>query len=282
MTLRLATLNGRAQLVVTDQDLLVDIGHASSGKFSSDPMECISRWGELRDFSRTIGDAEVSGRADIATLDCPVPRPRQMFAVGLNYKEHAIEMGSRLPATPLTFAKFESALNTPAGDIPIVGDTCDYEAETLIIIAIGGRDIAESAAWEHIAGLCVGQDISDRALQYSGVPPQFSLGKSRKGFAPIGPWVCDMSENKSRDALRMTCTVNGELRQQTSTDDMIFDASQIVSYLSSICELFSGDIIYTGTPAGVGHGRKPPVYLKPGDEIVTTLEGVGTLRNRCV
>ena len=282
MTLRLASLNGRAQCVVTDQDLLVDIEQASGGSFSSDPMECLSRWGELRDFSQTIGNPKSSNRADIATLDCPVPRPRQMFAVGLNYKLHATEMGSPLPSTPLTFAKFESALNTPAGDIPIVGETCDYEAETVIIIAVGGRDIAESSAWDHIAGLCAGQDISDRTLQYSGVPPQFSLGKSRKGFAPIGPWVCDMSENKSRDALRMTCTVNGEVRQQTSTDDMIFDAAQIVAYLSSICEMFSGDIIFTGTPAGVGHGRKPPVYLRRGDEIVTTLEGVGVLRNRCV
>ena len=98
MTLRLASLNGRAQLVVTDQDLLVDIGQASNGKFSGDPMECLSRWGELRDFSRTVGDATLSSRADVAMLDCPVPRPRQMFAIGLNYKEHALEMGSPLPA----------------------------------------------------------------------------------------------------------------------------------------------------------------------------------------
>lgn len=282
MSIRLASLNGCAQLVVSEQDWLVDIERASNGEFSSDPMAALARWAELREFSRTVGDAMFTSRADIATLDCPVPRPRQMFAVGLNYRGHATEMGSPIPATPLTFAKFESALNSPAGEIPIVGETCDYEAEAVIVIAVGGRDISESSAWNHVAGLCAGQDISDRTLQYSGVPPQFSLGKSRKGFAPIGPWVCDMSENASRNALRMTCVVNGELRQQTSTDDLIFDVAQIVSYLSSICELFAGDIIFTGTPAGVGHGRKPPLYLKRGDEIVTTIEGVGTIRNRCV
>ena len=221
-------------------------------------------------------------RQPSAHLDCPVPRPRQMFAVGLNYRKHAEEMGSPLPDSPLTFAKFQSALNTPAGDIPLVGDTCDYESEVVVVISIGGRNIGEPEAWDHIAGLCAGQDISDRQLQNSGRPPQFSLGKSRKGFAPIGPWVCDVRDHPKRDDLMIGCTVNGDVRQQTSTNDMIFDIPQLVSYLSTICELFPGDIIFTGTPSGVGHGHKPPVYLRPGDEIVTSLEFVGTLRNRCV
>lgn len=263
-------------------DRLVDIELASNGSLPSDPMLCLARWDEIRALSKSTVVGSDAPVAILEKLDCPVPQPRQLFAVGLNYRKHAEEMGSHLPDTPLTFAKFQSALNTPAGDIPLVGGTCDYEAEVVIVIADGGRNISESDAWNHVAGLCVGQDISDRELQNSGRPPQFSLGKSRKGFAPVGPWVCDVRDNPNRNELMIGCTVNGEVRQQTSTNDMIFDVPQLVSYLSSVCELFPGDIIFTGTPSGVGHGRKPPVYLRPGDIIETSLEHVGTLRNRCV
>jgi len=279
---RLASFGNRAHLVVGDENHLVDIGHASHGSLPSDPMTCLARWDEVRELAGALIVPSDAPRAILDTLDCPVPRPRQMFGIGINYRKHAAEMSSSLPNTPLTFAKFQSSLNTPAGDIPIVGDTCDYEAEVVVVVSVGGRNIAESDAWNHIAGLCVGQDVSDRQLQYSGSPPQFSLGKSRQGFAPIGPWVCDVRDHPKRDELSFGCTINGEERQNASTGDMIFDISRLVSYLSTICELFSGDIIFTGTPSGVGHGHKPPVYLRPGDVIVTTLENVGTLRNCCI
>lgn len=263
-------------------DRLVDIELASNGSLPSDPMLCLARWDEIRELSHSTVVDRDAPIAILENLDCPVPRPRQLFAVGLNYRKHADEMGLHLPDTPLTFAKFQSALNSPAGDIPLVGETCDYESEVVVVISIGGRNISEPNAWNHIAGLCVGQDISDRRLQTSGRPPQFSLGKSREGFAPIGPWVCDVRENPRRNELIIGCTVNGIVRQQASTNDMIFDVAQLVSYLSTICELFPGDIIFTGAPSGVGHGRKPPVYLRPGDIIETSLEFVGTIRNRCV
>lgn len=282
MTTRLASFHSRAHLVVGDEDRLVDVERASKGSLPSDPMACLARWDEVRALASSMIGVSDAPRAVLDTLDCPVPRPRQMFAIGINYRKHAEEMGSMLPDSPLTFAKFQSSLNAPTGDIPIVGDTCDYEAEVVVVISVGGRNIAESRAWNHIAGLCVGQDISDRRLQYSGKPPQFSLGKSRQGFAPIGPWVCDVRDLPKRNELMIGCTINGEVRQNASTDDMIFDVSQLVSYLSTICELYPGDIIFTGTPSGVGHGRKPPVYLRPGDVVVTTLEAVGMLRNRCV
>lgn len=282
MTTRLASVGGRAHLVMGENNRLVDIGHASSGALPSDPMACFARWNEIRELAASVVVASHAPPAILETLDCPVPRPRQLFAVGINYRKHAEEMGSTLPDSPLTFAKFQSSLNSPAGDIPIVGDMCDYESELVIVISVGGRDIAESAAWNHIAGLCVGQDISDRKLQNSGIPPQFSLGKSRRGFAPVGPWVSDVRDHPKRDDLLIGCTVNGEVRQNSSTNDLVFDISQLVAYLSTICELYSGDLIFTGTPSGVGHGRKPPVYLRPGDVIVTSLEGVGILRNRCV
>ena len=205
-----------------------------------------------------------------------------MFAVGLNYRKHAAEMGSPLPPLPLVFAKFQSSLNTPTGNIEILSETVDYESELVIIVGKGGRHIDEATAWDHVAGLCAGQDVSDRGLQYMGTPPQFSLGKSRVGYSPIGPWVTDMSNNDKRDDLQLGCTVNGEQRQDTQTSDMIFGIAHIVAYMSTIVELFPGDVIYTGSPFGVGHGRKPQVYLKPGDVVETTLEGVGTITNRCI
>ena len=129
--------------------------------------------------------------------------------------------------------------------------------------------------------MCVGQDVSDRTLQYASTPPQFSLGKSRAGFAPIGPWVTDAATLAGRDDLEMTCRVSGEVMQQTRTNDMIFDVPEIVSYLSGICELFPGDVIYTGTPSGVGAGRTPQRFLRTGDVIETTIQHLGTLTNGC-
>lgn len=283
MSLRLANLKGRAQFIVGDIDSprAIDVATASNNSLSADPMQCFAHWDTLKKLAITL-DSSSGIPVAIADLSCPVPQPRQMFAVGLNYRKHAAEMGSPLPPLPLVFAKFQSSLNSPTGNIEIQSDTVDYESELVIIVGKGGRNIAESNAWDHVAGLCAGQDVSDRGLQYMGTPPQFSLGKSRVGFSPIGPWVTDMSNNDKRDNLQLGCTVNGEQRQDTKTSDMIFGIAHIVAYMSTIVELFPGDVIYTGSPFGVGHGRKPQVYLKPGDVVETTLEDVGTITNRCI
>ena len=283
MSLKLASIQGRAQFVVgsSTEFRVVDVEHSSNGSLPSDVMSCYSVWHLLRAHAVTLSATD-GASCSIEQLDCPVPQPRQLFAVGLNYKKHAEEMNSPIPTSPLTFAKFQSSINTPCGDVQLVGATCDYESELVIVIGTGGVNIAQADAWQHIAGITAGQDISDRTLQYSGVPPQFSLGKSRTGFTPMGPWVADMHDNSNRDNLRLTCSINGEMRQDTNTNDMIFDIPEIVSYLSGICKLFPGDAIFTGTTAGVGHGHKPPIYLQRGDIIETTLEGVGIIRNRCV
>lgn len=283
MTLRLANLKGRAQFIVGDitAPRAIDVATASNNSLSADPMQCFAHWDALKKIAPTL-DAQSGTPIAISDLSCPVPQPRQMFAVGLNYRKHAAEMGSPLPPLPLVFAKFQSSLNTPTGTIEILSDTVDYESELVIVVGKGGRHINEDHAWNHVAGLCAGQDVSDRGLQYMGSPPQFSLGKSRVGYSPIGPWVTDMSNNDKRDDLQLGCTVNGEQRQDTQTSDMIFGIAHIVAYMSTIVELFPGDVIYTGSPFGVGHGRKPQVYLKPGDIVETTLEGVGTITNRCI
>ena len=283
MTLRLANLKGRAQFIVGDiaSPRAIDVATASNNSLSADPMQCFAHWDTLKKLAATL-NASTGTHVAIADLSCPVPLPRQMFAVGLNYRKHAAEMGSPLPPLPLVFAKFQSSLNTPTGNIEILSETVDYESELVIIVGKGGRHIDEATAWDHVAGLCAGQDVSDRGLQYMGTPPQFSLGKSRVGYSPIGPWVTDMSNNDKRDDLQLGCTVNGEQRQDTQTSDMIFGIAHIVAYMSTIVELFPGDVVYTGSPFGVGHGRKPQVYLKPGDVVETTLEGVGTITNRCI
>lgn len=279
MTFRFACKNGRSQVVATD-GTLIDLAEASGGRFSSEPIEAFRRWNEVREFASTLSGG--GAPCDQSALDAPSPWPLQVFGIGLNYRSHAEETGAPIPTQPLTFTKFSSSIAGPNADIPIPTPTADWEAELVVVIADGGRDIARDKAWDAVAGIAVGQDISDRALQLATQPPQFSLGKSRKNFSPFGPWLVDARDVADRDAMRLSCTLNGETVQQTVTSDLIFSVPDIVSYLSGIVQLLPGDVIFTGTPSGVGGSRKPPVFLKPGDVLTTTLEGVGTTVNRCV
>ena len=281
---RLGCVDGRAVFITTSLTGYIDIEKVSGGKLSSDPMACFENWAEVCKVATNLSQADESSAItlDSNKLECPVPRPRQIFAIGINYKAHAAEMNNPLPSQPLVFTKFQSSLNSPNGAVTLVGEKCDFEAELVAVIAKGGRNISASEAWGHVAGLCVGQDVSDRALQYANTPPQFSLGKSRAGFTPIGPWITDAASLTTRGNLEMTCRVSGEIMQHTQTDDMIFEIPEIISYLSSICELFPGDVIYTGTPSGVGAGRTPQRFLHAGDVIETTIQDLGTLINKCI
>lgn len=281
---RLGCVDDRAVFITSSLTGYIDIEKVSGGKLPSDPMACLERWSEVCKFAANLSQTDESSALvlDADKLGCPVPKPRQIFAIGINYKAHAAEMNNPLPKEPLVFTKFSSSLNSPNGALTLVGEKCDYEAELVAVIAKGGRNISASQAWDHVAGLCVGQDVSDRALQYANTPPQFSLGKSRAGFTPIGPWITDAASLATRGNLEMTCRVSGEMMQHTHTDDMIFEIPEIIAYLSSICELFSGDVIYTGTPSGVGAGRKPPRFLRAGDIVETTIQDLGTLVNKCI
>lgn len=260
--------------------IAVDIERATAGVFASDPMGMFARWDELRANTDRIS-SEPSASFSHHELGAPSPRPAQVFGIGLNYKQHAQETGAPIPDTPLTFTKFPSSVNAPFGDVPINVPTADWEAELVVIIGSGGRDISEALAWRSVAGLCVGQDISDRLLQRATQPPQFSLGKSRRGYSPFGPWITDVESLPDKDALPLRCYVNDEEVQNSSTSDMIFTIPQIVSYLSTIVELLPGDVIFTGTPSGVGGARKPPRFLSPGDVLTTTIDGIGAIVNHC-
>ncbi len=278
MGFRLANVHGRAALVHGDH--YTDLATHSQGTLGPDPMEALTRPDLLSELTAALDDASVTGLLADVALGPPVPRPQKSFGIGLNYAAHAAEGGRDAPDSPLVFTKFPSCLVGPTADVEIRSDGCDYEAELVVVIGEGGRDIPIADAWDHVVGVTVGQDISDRPAQFAASPPHFDLGKSFDTFGPIGPFVVSVDELPDRDALGITCAVNGEMRQTGSTADLIFDVPTLVSFLSSITTLVTGDIIFTGTPEGVGaaQGR----FLADGDVITTTIDGVGAMRNRVV
>jgi 2-keto-4-pentenoate hydratase/2-oxohepta-3-ene-1,7-dioic acid hydratase in catechol pathway len=280
MSVRLANVRGRSSLLVGDG--VVDVEHLSGGRFGTDPMTALADWGAFADWAagRTAGEAE---KALVeAELGPPVPRPRSVFAIGLNYRDHAREAGLELPKQPMVFAKFPGCLAGPYGDIVCHSGRVDWEVELVVVIGSGGRRIGEDRALAHVAGYTVGQDVSDRRLQFADAPPQFSLGKSIDGYGPIGPAVVTLDAFADPNDLALTCDVSGERMQDGRTSDMVFAVPALIAYLSRWCTLAPGDLIFTGTPAGVGSTRDPRRYLAAGDEVVSTIEGIGTLRNRCV
>jgi 2,4-didehydro-3-deoxy-L-rhamnonate hydrolase len=223
---------------------------------------------------------------DDGSLDAPSPAPRQVFGVGLNYRSHADETGQTYPAAPNVFTKWVSCLTGPYGDVELPSDTVDWECELGVVIGTGGRNISAEAAWNHVAGLCVSQDVSERTVQRTAPANQFSCGKSFAGFGPMGPVLVTVDELQAAglnpDDLAISCSINGETVQQSRTGDMIFSVSEIIAYLSRVVELLPGDVIFTGTPSGVGVARKPQRWLQPGEELVTEIEGLGTMRHRFV
>jgi 2,4-diketo-3-deoxy-L-fuconate hydrolase len=278
MGFRLANVAGRAVLVHAEH--YTDLATHSSGMFGPDPMEALTRPDLLSELSATLDAATVTGLLEDVTLGPPVPRPQKVFGIGLNYLDHVAEGGREAPSSPLVFTKFPSCLVGPTTDVEIRSAGCDYEAELVVVIGAGGRDIPIADAWNHVVGVTVGQDISDRPAQFAASPPHFDLGKSFDTFGPIGPFLVSTDQLADRDALPIRCAINGEVRQDGSTADLIFDVPTLVSFLSGISTLVPGDLIFTGTPAGVGAAKGR--FLADGDIITTTIEGVGTMTNRVV
>lgn len=275
--MKLANVDGRAALVLGDQ--IADVATASDGLFSVDPMALYDRWDEFRDFAATV--TTPTGPLVEAVLRNPVPRPSQVFAIGINYRSHAEESGMALPEVPIVFTKFPASLAGPFDDIEVVGDTTDWEVELVAVIGRTADRVDEADAWTHVAGLAIGQDISDRHLQFAA-GSQFSLGKSRRGYGPIGPWVVTPDALDSPDDLALGCSVNGEKMQDGRTSDLVFSVPRLVAELSAVLPLLPGDTIFTGTPGGVGVARTPPRFLQRGDTLETWIEGIGTIRNRIV
>ncbi|MGB8857898.1 MAG: fumarylacetoacetate hydrolase family protein [Ilumatobacteraceae bacterium] len=277
MGFRLANIAGRAALVAGEH--YFDLQQVSGGSLSADPMKAIAHPERLCAIAASLAGHAPSGLVAEATLGPPVPSPQKSFAVGLNYQAHADEGGMEVPAAPLVFTKFPSCLVGPTAVVEMRSDFCDYEGELVVVIGRGGKDISPADAWNHVVGLTVGQDISDRVAQFAAKPPHFDLGKSFDTFGPIGPVLVSVDEAADRDNLRIVCAVNGEVRQDATTAGMIFDVPTLISYLSHITTLVTGDIIFTGTPEGIGATQGK--FLADGDEITTTIDGIGTMTNRC-
>jgi 2-keto-4-pentenoate hydratase/2-oxohepta-3-ene-1,7-dioic acid hydratase in catechol pathway len=216
-------------------------------------------------------------------LGCPLAGIGKIVCIGLNYTDHAHEVGLALPEEPLLFIKATSAVNGPGDAIvrPRGAVKLDYEVELGVVIGRDARDVDETEALRHVAAYCVVNDVSERAFQMERGGTT-TKGKSADTFAPIGPWLVTADEVPDPQALELWTTVNGETRQRGSTANMIFSVRRLVAYVSQFMTLRAGDVLSTGTPAGVAHGLKPPRYLEPGDVVEAGISGLGTQRSRVV
>ena len=275
----IANVSGRLSLLTDETDAAeaIDVAEVSGGRFGPAPADAYERWD---DFSTWLRQADLSSSPRRAfapdELLTPVPTPSQIFAIGLNYADHAAEARMELPENLIVFTKFGSSLAGAVTEVALTGPTMDWEAELVVVMGRSGRSIDEADAWDHVAGLAVGQDLSDRTVQSRGKPAQFSLGKSFAGFAPVGP-VLPLSAVEHRDSLRVHSTVTvegGEERvlQDGTTADMVFSVPAIIARLSDVVELRAGDLIFTGTPSGVGLGRDPQEFLAAGSTLHTGID----------
>ncbi len=270
---------GRAALVLDGRT--VDIHRASGYRFGPAVADVLAEWRPFLRWAAAHAPADTEADVD-GKLGAPVPEPRQIFAVGLNYVDHATESGFVAPEKPIVFAKFPSAVCGPDETIELPTTTVDWEVELVVVIGVGGHSIATEDASDHIAGVMVGQDLSERTAQMQGQSPQFSLAKSHPKFAPTGPVLVTLDELPPLDALHIECTLDGETVQSASTTDMVFSVSDLISHISATTTLLPGDLIFTGTPGGVGMGRVPVRYLYPGATLVSRVEGVGEIVQRFV
>jgi 2-keto-4-pentenoate hydratase/2-oxohepta-3-ene-1,7-dioic acid hydratase in catechol pathway len=280
MSVRLANVKGRASLVVGSG--VVDVERASGGRFPADPMAALARWDAFLDWARGAGAGAAEAPLDEATLGPPVTRPAKVFAIGVNYRGHVKEAGMDMPTSPMVFTKFPSCLVGPRADVVLSSALVDWEVELVVVMGRGGRRIPANRALEHVAGYTAGQDISDRKQQFADRPPQFCMGKSIDTYGPTGPALVTLDAFRDPNDLALTCDVGGERMQDARTSDLIFAVPELIEFISAMCTVEPGDIIFTGTPAGVGSTREPRRYLKPGEVITSTVEGIGTLVNRCV
>lgn len=272
--MKIANHDGRLALIVDGG--VLDVHAASGGRFGPDPASAFADWDELRAWAAdAVGDPQP---LDEQALGAPSPEPRQVFAIGLNYASHAAESGMDLPSIPAVFTKYPASLGGPFADIELSGEMVDWEVELVVVMGRRADRVTEAEAWDHVAGFCVGQDISDRHVQFAA-GSQFSLGKSYRGYGPTGPWLVTPDEVPDRDDLGLGCSIDGETVQDDRTSGLVFDIPRLIAEISAVVPMLPGDLIFTGTPAGVGVSRQPARFLQPGQVLETWIEGIGTIRN---
>ncbi|OMQ23118.1 fumarylacetoacetate hydrolase family protein [Rhodococcus sp. D-1] len=277
--MRIGNVKGRPWLI-TGQGAGIDIGKSSGGRFGTDLPGLYENWLEFTIWAKNV--VAESTPFNLEDLEAPSPAPRQIFAIGLNYFDHAAEAGLEVPSEPSVFTKFVSSFAGADIEVALPAGTVDWEVELAVIIGRHTRNVSAADAWSYIAGLTVGQDLSERGLQLTGNPPQYSLGKSFAQFSPTGPFLVTPDELANPGDLELGCRVNGELVQKARTSQMVFAVDVLIEKLSKVATLYPGDVIFTGTPAGVGIVRTPARYLAPGDELVSYIEGIGEIRQTFV
>ncbi len=268
-----ALLDGRA----------FDVNHAGAGI-----PACIKQWlaagpDMLRRTAAAMAGAEPLP-GDGLTFLPPIPNPEKIICVGLNYADHAKEGGFEPPPEPVIFNKFPSSVAADGQPIvlPSVSRKVDYEAELVVVIGRGGRNIGRSEAFKHVAAYCCGNDVSARDWQLGKAGGQWLLGKTFDTFAPFGPYLVTADEIPNPHTLRIRSRVNGRTMQDSTTAQLLFPVDELIAYVSSVCTLVPGDLLYTGTPPGVGFARDPAVFLQTGDVVEVEIDGLGTLCNPVV
>jgi 2,4-diketo-3-deoxy-L-fuconate hydrolase len=275
---RLINVNGRAAL--ESEAHYFDLAGLSGDPSLADALNAVSRVSELQQLSSGLTTSQATGKVSDVVLGAPIPLPRQVFGIGLNYHDHVGETNAQLPQSPLTFTKFPTCIVGPTSNIELSGEFVDWEVELVAVIGATAKSIAIDRAWDYVAGLTLGQDISDRVVQRSGTPPQFSLGKSFRTFGPTGPAMLSLDSFADPSDIELWCEVNGEQMQRAHSSQMIFSLPVLVAYLSSIVTLLPGDLIFSGTPSGVGAARGQ--YLREGDVLTSGADAIGLLSNRAV
>ena len=278
MGFKLGNVDNKASLIFENE--YYDLSEVSNGKLTNNMNDILHSIDVVEELYSDIDKFEPTGSLDDVKLGPPITNSNNCFAVGLNYRNHAEESAMEIPPFPMVFTKHTTCICGPYDDIEMRSDIVDYEAELVAVIGVDGKNISADDAWNHVAGLTVGQDISDRSVQFHASPPQFNLGKSFDTFGPIGPYISSVDSLDDKESLALKCWVNDELRQETLTDDLIFDIPTLISYISEFITLNTGDLIFTGTPAGVGATQGK--FLKDGDLLKTTIDGLGTLENTCI
>lgn len=282
--MRIANHEGRLVVVTGDpgHELAHDVEKNSSGRFGPEPQASYEDWDAFTGWAaaaRWEGGTPVRPEA----LGSPAPAPRQVFGIGLNYRDHAAESGLPVPTgEPPVFTKFPSCITGPYADIELPDGHVDWEVELVAVIGRRARHVPAEQALDHVAGYAVGQDVSERIRQLAAQPPQFSMGKSLPGFGPVGPWLVTLDEFADPGDLALGCEINGEQVQSSRTGQLIFSVPALVANLSASVVLLPGDVIFTGTPSGVGLGRNPQRWLADGDVLTSHIEGIGEMRHRFV